>query len=138
MTCGTTSIGCKDVFFDISAWLVYFMGDARGAKVREKLEASEAIYTCPMVIAEVTSKLARAHDVAHASRCVDFILGHAVVIDHTIDIGQAAGLIHREMKLKVPDFGMADAFIIAAARSKGTRVLTGDPHFKGISDAEMF
>lgn len=125
------------MFLDTFAWLAYLMGDARGVKVRQALETAETVYTCPMVIAEVTSKLGRTHDSQYAARSVAFIIEHAVVIDHTMEIGQAAGLIHQQMKVKFPDFGMADCFILAAARAKGVRVLTGDPHFRGLPDADI-
>lgn len=125
------------MFLDTFAWLSYFMGDQRGAAVRERLETTDVVYSCPMVIAELTSKLTRIYDAERAALCVAFVLEHAVLIPHDADIGQQAGLIHHEMKARVPDFGMADAFILAAARSRNTRVLTGDPHFKGVPEAEL-
>lgn len=44
---------------------------------------------------------------------------------------------HKGEKVKTPDFGLADAIILASARSRNMKVLTGDPHFKNFKDAVM-
>lgn len=125
------------MFLDTFAWLEYFMGSAKGNRVRERIEDAPIIYTCPMVLAEVASKLERAINETEAADRTAFIVEHAVMIEHTAGIGILAGRIHAMMKEQVAGFGMADAFILAAARSKGVRVLTGDPHFKGVEDADL-
>ncbi len=35
----------------------------------------------------------------------------------------------------MPDFGLTDAVIIASARSRKTKVMKWDPHFKNFKDA---
>jgi len=45
--------------------------------------------------------------------------------------------IHAESKETMKDFGLADAFVLASARCKSVRVLTGDPHFKDFSESVM-
>ncbi len=56
-----------------------------------------------------------------------------------VDTGLAemAGELHADIKKKVHDFGLADAFVLATARRKVAKVLTGDPHFKGLPEALM-
>jgi len=49
----------------------------------------------------------------------------------------AAGLIHAEMRGKIRDFGLADAFVLATAKKLDAKILTGDPHFKNIKEAVM-
>lgn len=48
-----------------------------------------------------------------------------------------AAKIHAENKVKTQDFGLADAIILASARSRNMKVLTGDPHFNNFKDAVM-
>ena len=48
---------------------------------------------------------------------------------------KAAGFLHAEIKAKNKNFGLADSFVLHAARKMGGRVLTGDPDFKGITDS---
>ncbi len=54
-----------------------------------------------------------------------------------LTVARLAGEVHAEVRRKVADFGLADAFVLATARSKGFKVLTGDPHFKAIPEAIM-
>lgn len=126
-----------ELFLDSFAWLEYFEATKKGRIVIEHLDSVDVAYTSPMVLAEITTKTLKTHDGEMAARRVQFIQDHCVVVEHTSSIGVAAGRIHHEMKAQAPGFGMADAFILAAARSKGVRVLTGDPHFKGLVDAEI-
>ncbi|MHB2035585.1 MAG: PIN domain-containing protein [Nitrososphaerales archaeon] len=48
---------------------------------------------------------------------------------------KAVGFLHAEIKAKNKNFGLADSFVLHAARKMGGRVLTGDPDFKGIAEA---
>ncbi len=45
--------------------------------------------------------------------------------------------MHAEEKKRKQDFGLADAFVLATARSRSSKVLTGDPHFKDVPEAVM-
>jgi predicted nucleic acid-binding protein len=125
------------MFLDTFAWVEYFQGTARGREVRDRLDRTAVVYASPMVLAEVYSKFARTMGSDDAERRVAFILAQTALIEHTGEVGLAAGRIHAEMRGAVPGFGMADAFILAAARSRGVRVLTGDPHFEDLPDADL-
>jgi predicted nucleic acid-binding protein len=125
------------MFLDTFAWIEYFEGTAKGAKVRQRLDASDVVYTSPMVLAELTSKYTRTSGKDDAQRRVAFVLDHCVMVDHTAELGATAGALHAELKGEIAGIGMADCFVLAAARSKGARVLTGDPHFKGVPDADV-
>lgn len=39
------------------------------------------------------------------------------------------------MRKTMRDFGLADAYILAAARKLDAKVLTGDKHFEGVKEA---
>lgn len=120
---------------DTHAWMDYFEGSARGARVKARIDEAEVIYTCPMVVAELASKYTRALGAAESKRRTDHVLHHSVMIEHTLETALAAGSIHAELKPRVEGIGLADCFILACARSKSARVLTGDPHFAGLDDA---
>ena len=125
------------MFIDTFAWIEYFEGSTKGAKVRAALDATPLAYTSPMVLAELTSKYTRAHGAKDAEARVEHVLKHTVLIEHSQQIGVEAGRIHAQLKGKVAGIGLADCFILAAARSRQTRVLTGDAHFAEIEDAEL-
>jgi predicted nucleic acid-binding protein len=86
-----------------------------------------------VTLAEVLSKFIRNHkDPAMALQAIE---------DNTalepVDTGLAklAGELHAELRKKIRDFGLADAFVLATARKKSAKVLTGDPHFETIPEA---
>ena len=49
-----------------------------------------------------------------------------------------AGQIHFEEKKKNKDFGMLDAFVVAAAKKLNAKILTGDNDFKHFKEAVIF
>lgn len=125
------------MLFDTYAWVELFDGTDEGTQVARVLEDTPVVYTAPIVLAEVYSKISRVKGRAEAEEATAKILDECASIETDASISLAAGRIHAEMKQKMPDFGMADAFILACARDRGVKVLTGDPHFKDIEDAVM-
>jgi predicted nucleic acid-binding protein len=122
------------MFIDSFAWIEYFMGTVKGRTVKKIIDAKEITYTSPTVIAEIFSKSVRTDGQDKARERADFIVDRCVLIQTDENIAVEAGRLHGELKLKIRDFGLADAFILASARSKGAKVVTGDPHFKDLDD----
>jgi predicted nucleic acid-binding protein len=48
-----------------------------------------------------------------------------------------AGDLHARTRKTSPSFGLADSFVLQLARKVGARVLTGDPDFRGIKEADL-
>ncbi len=119
---------------DAYAWIEYLDGTTRGVRVRDIVEdAHNTILTSLVTLAEVVSKFIReGRDPTIALKALE---DNALLkpVDH--QIARLTGQIHAEVKRKVRDFGLADAFVLATARSNSSRVLTGDPHFKSIPEA---
>src|SRR3990172_9950346 len=99
------------MLIDSFAWLEYFMGTKKGADVKKTVDNSSIAYTCPVVIAEVYSKSARAEGVEKAEERKAFILDRCIFIEADEEIASEAGKIHAEMKKKMSTFGLSDAFI---------------------------
>lgn len=123
------------MFLDSFAWMEYFMGTLKGEKVKRFVDDDLQLYTSPIVIAEIYSKSLRTDGKAEERK--DFILKRCAVVLLDENIAVEAAKIHAESKVKIPDFGLADAIILASARSRKIKVLTGDPHFKNFDDAIM-
>lgn len=123
------------MMIDSFAWVEYFMGTEKGKKVREIVESDEILYTSPVILAEIYSKSQRTD--GRGEERVNFILKRCVVVELDEEIGIEAGKIHAEMKPKVKDFGMIDALILASAKKKGLKVLTGDKHFEHFENVVM-
>lgn len=122
---------------DTSAWIEYFQGTKKGQAVREMLDRSAVVFSAPTVIAELYSKFARSRGPDVAKGFVDFVEKSTALIETDRSLAFEAGRIHAELKRQRPDFGMADAFILAAARARRTYVVTKDSHFEGLDEAQL-
>ena len=123
------------MLIDSFAWIEYFMGTEMGVEVKQVVESDVQLYTSPIVIAEIYSKSLRTDGRAEERR--NFIVKRCAVIPIDEEIAVEAAKIHAESKETMKDFGLADAFVLASARCKSVRVLTGDPHFKDFSESVM-
>ncbi len=118
---------------DAWAWIEYFRGTISGAKLNDLLEdESNEIYTCAVTVAEIVSKTAREGQDVEAA--CDLLLSNSQIIKLDEQISKQAGLLHCKMRQTKKDFGLADAFILAAANKLEAKIVTGDPHFKGMKN----
>jgi predicted nucleic acid-binding protein len=121
---------------DAWAWIEYFRGSEYGAKLNNILEDSATeVYTCAITVAEVISKTAR--DGRDVEAAYDMILSNAQITKIDEQISKQAGLVHSKMRQTTKDFGIADAYILATASKLKAKIITGDPHFKGLENAIM-
>ena len=120
---------------DAYAWIEYLDGSNSGRKVASILENGDAIYTCAITVGEVVSKVARMGK--DAKIAYDVLLSNSQIITVDEELSLQAGLIHCEMRKTQKDIGLADAYILAAARKLKSKIVTGDPHFQGIKEAIM-
>ena len=121
---------------DAWAWIEYFRGSEYGAKLNNILEDSATeVYTCAITVAEVISKTAR--DGRDVEAAYDMILSNAQITKIDEQISKQAGLVHSKMRQTTKDFGIADAYILATATKLKAKIITGDPHFKGLENAIM-
>lgn len=118
------------------AWIEYLDGSSRGAKVRDCLEKpGNTILTSTVTLAELVSKsLRKKRDPKISIAAVE---SNSTLHSISPALATLAGEVHAEEKKRKPDFGLADAFVLATARSKSSKVLTGDPHFKDVPEAVM-
>lgn len=121
---------------DAYAWIEYLDGTRRGAEVRDIIEEARNHCTTSVVtLAEVLSKFTRkGRDPKPALRALE---DNSTLQPVDTALAILAGEVHAEMRRSVQDFGLADAFVLATARNKASKVLTGDPHFKTIPEAVM-
>jgi predicted nucleic acid-binding protein len=120
---------------DSWAWIEYLEGSVAGQKVREVIaDERNEIFTHVVSLGEIVSKVRRSEkdaDVAWAA-----ITTNSKVFALEKD-SKDAGLLHAKMVSKGSHFGLADAFVLSAARKLGAKVLTGDPDFADVEDAVM-
>jgi predicted nucleic acid-binding protein len=119
---------------DTFAWIEYFAGSERGQRVRQYVESGEAI-TPSIVIAEFTDKYER--EGMSTKERLTFIRGKSTISPLDDDVAEAAGKISAQRRTKVKGWGLVDSVVLATARAKGVRVVTGDEHFRDLTDAVM-
>ncbi len=121
---------------DSYAWIEYLDGTELGEKVKKIIENQENnIYTCAVTIAEVASKFTRKNRDARIAATAIRTLSKPVNID--ADLSESAGRAHAEMRAKIKDFGLSDAYILVSARKLNAKILTGDAHFKNVKEAML-
>jgi predicted nucleic acid-binding protein len=126
----------SEYVIDAYAWIEYLRGTRAGERVKAVFEEENIeTYTCAVTVAEVASKTVReGQDVDVAYR---ILLNNSQVVNVDEEVSRRAGLLHAEMRRSEKDFGLADAYVLATARKLKSRVLTGDPHFRGVKEADL-
>jgi predicted nucleic acid-binding protein len=116
---------------DTWVWVEYYLG--KDSRVNEYIENDSLdLFTSAITLTEIIKFLFQNHESLENIRQVVSEIGiRSLVIPVTEDIAILAG----EFRNEGFKGGIADTLILATARSGGHKVVTGDPHFKGISDA---
>ncbi len=53
------------------------------------------------------------------------------------EVAVEAAKVDVTMKRKVQGWGLADSIVLSTARNRDGKVVTGDPHFRGLTEAFM-
>jgi len=117
---------------DSYAWIEYLDGTINGLKVKEVLMQEEA-YILILSIAEVISRAARTGK--NTDEVYNAISLNSKIINITPELSRDAGILHAEIRKKIKDFGLIDAFILLTARKINAKIITGDKHFRGFKEA---
>lgn len=129
-----TNTSGKKYVIDSWAWIAYFDGTEAGKRVDNVLLNSEA-FTSAVTVGEVLSKAERQGK--DTEKIFDFMISLSKIIDVNADVAKKVGLLHAQVKKSSSNFSLADAFALQTAKHLNAKVLTGDPDFKGIKEAEM-
>jgi predicted nucleic acid-binding protein len=120
---------------DSWAWVEYMEGSPAGVKADSLISRNDGLWTSVLSLAEVVSKYRRKKiDETPARQAISTLSRLGIPSEE--DAIEAGG-IHAEIKPKSPAFGLADCFVLQLARKLGAKVLTGDPDFRTIKEAEF-
>jgi predicted nucleic acid-binding protein len=120
------------VLIDSWAWIEYFRGSEKGKKVIPYLESDIEIVASALNIAEVYHSILKKKGRRVARDQRDAILGRCRVVDVDVEIATRGAEIKLERK-----WGLADAIILATSERENAKMVTGDPHFKGMENVEF-
>lgn len=111
---------------DSSGWIEYFTGGPRARAYARYLEGREPILTPAVVLYEVYKKVKRERGEELALLCVSQLNKTELVA-----LDQPIALLAADLSLEL-SLPMADALVLATARSRGARLVTSDADFRGI------
>ena len=113
------------IVLDTWVWIEYWRGNKR---VRDIIEGPDNKLTSMMTIAELERLYGAEKNQMDLMIVKIRLRSRLVPVD--LDIARAGGAVRRGMK----EGGIADAIIYATALRNQAKVLTGDAHFKALSE----
>jgi predicted nucleic acid-binding protein len=124
-----------EAVIDSYAWIEYFRGSSSGERAKQFIEKGTSV-TASITLAELQEKYLREKWTTFESD-LRFIATKTSVVPIDREISVSGGRINYENKKKIKNWGIADSIILATARVSSAKVVTGDPHFKGLKEAIM-
>lgn len=124
-----------DLVFDTFAWLEELGHGPFGERVHA-LHVAKRIGTPVVALAE----LAHIHELRHPQSretAIETVMGTSTVLPLTAAIAVAAGRTRAQLAASRRGIGLIDCIILETARAHGARLLTGDPHLKGLDDVDF-
>lgn len=123
------------VLVDSWAWIEYFRGTPIGAKqVAEILENSdEKVIVSTINIAEVYNAFLKGYPYPKNERFAENATKAIKERSYIYDVDEEIAVESARLKHKMK-WGLGDYIVYATGQREGAKVLTGDPHFKGLKD----
>ena len=128
------------IVIDAYAWIEFFAGSEKGCKVKEMTENADDVYTPGTVLAEIARKYIREgiEDRTVNAR-LEMINAASNIVHVDTKLALEATKCHMELatkcrKSKLNTPSLFDAIVLATARLLKSKVVTGDEHFKNLSD----
>ncbi|MBS7617267.1 type II toxin-antitoxin system VapC family toxin [Candidatus Bathyarchaeota archaeon] len=115
---------------DSFAWIEYFIGSNRGAKVKNYVEGTEPLYTPSICLTEIKSRYLR--EQRDPTTRLEFIIERSFIIPLDTEIALLAAEMKQKYKLHT-----VDAIIYATSQHRQLPLVTGDVHFKGLPNVEF-
>ena len=88
----------------------------------------------PLVLGRMT-RLSQFYSAAE--KAYEVIQSNSRIVAPTAEDSFLAGKLHAEIKSTRRNFSLADSFVLQAARKLDAKVITADPDFKGIEEADF-
>ncbi|MEK6934076.1 MAG: PIN domain-containing protein [Nanoarchaeota archaeon] len=122
------------VILDTSAWIELFEGTQIGMKVKNIIEEDQC-YTSITTLAEIATWCTKNN--LDINSYIEIIEKNTLVLNLKKSVVLSAGKLVVERKKKFHNWGIMDAFIYQTAKLYKLRVITKDPHFKGLEGVEL-
>lgn len=128
------------IVVDAYAWVEVFLGSEAGRRAKRVIEEAESVLTPGTVLAEVARKYVR-EGAAESSvrRRLATILETSELVDVDGDLALEAAKAAVKLDKRASSSGLGkpslfDGIVLASARRNKAKVLTGDEHFKDLTE----
>jgi len=128
------------IVVDAYAWIEVFLGSETGRRTKGIIEDAEAVLTPGTVLAEVARKYVREGAAESTVRKrLATILETSELVDVDADLALEAAKATAELDRRASSSGLRrpslfDGIVLASARRNKAKVLTGDEHFKTLTE----
>jgi len=128
------------IVVDSYAWIELFVGSDKGRIVKDRLGKAEEVYTPDIVLAEIARKYHRENiGIPTIEARLQTISEASLVIPIDKVVAVKGAELDFELKRKAREGGLKepslfDALILAFSKVVGASLMTGDEHFRGMSD----
>ena len=125
---------------DSYAWIEIFSGSATGREAKDSMESADGILTPDTVLAEIARKYLREgfdENVIRKRLATIVETSEQVQITNSVALEAARASLQLEKKAEEEGLeqpSLIDGIVLATARDNQAKVLTGDPHFKGLPE----
>ena len=128
------------IVIDSYAWIEHFIGDKKGLKVKEIMEDADEVYTPGTVLAEVARKYIRE---GIEEKAVDARLEQISEVSFVTRIdaklAKEAAKCYMELAANARRFrrgtpSLFDAIVLATGRLTKSKIVSGDEHFRNLSE----
>ncbi|MEM2953596.1 MAG: PIN domain-containing protein [Candidatus Bathyarchaeia archaeon] len=127
------------VVVDSYAWVEIFIGSGKGEKAKEAIQKAEEAYTPDIVLAEIARKYmregAKENAIQQRLRTIEETTEITPIDTETaIETTKCyIQLIEKAKKENLKTPSLFDAIILATAKTLNAKLITGDQHFKDLS-----
>lgn len=128
------------IVVDSYAWIELFIGSSEGEKVRERMLEADRVFTPGIVLAEIARKYHREGVEREAIReRLRLIVETSEIISIDEEVALESASCYEELLSRADERGIGkpslfDAIILATARMREAKVLTGDEHFRELPE----
>ncbi len=129
-----------EIVVDSYAWIELFRGSEKGVKVKELISNSTSVFVPDIVLTEIARKyIWEGYDENTVLQRLKWIVEVATPVQIDVEVAIAASKCYMEMRnkskrLKLSSPSLSDGIILAVARIKEAKVVTGDKHFKDFEE----
>ena len=123
------------ILIDTFTWIEIFRNSPWGRQALECIERNSPLAVSVLTLYELQYRLGDLYGEEKSGSLLATILSHAEAIPVDTRIAVTAGSIKSLQKKKGTAMGAVDCMILATARSRGLKILSGDKHFEGLEES---